>query len=425
MNNTKMVQKRIQIFCIALFGLMILFWLMALYTRGWTLVKYFHTDKNDSFMDYFHMLANVEPYANKANYPALPFLIWRLLRHLIPDNEYITDGFYLRSTYEAILGFVVFQMLNIFLIVEVLKNTIPMSKMNKIILPLSLVLSGPVLYALERGNIILLALGFTLLFCLLYNNNKKWVRLFAYLFLAIAVAIKIYPGVFAVLILLKKRYKEFAVFLGMCLLCYIIPFFFFDNWIEAIKTVFVGIGTVNDLNRDVGFGNNFSFLNDLKIISAFLGKYVNRFSSFYLIIPVIVCAIIFFFNKETWKKLVAVSLFIVWIPEFNPTYILIFFIPALIYFLKSNKNKFEWFYMCCFVLIFSPIALPSIQRVNEIVAEAGAGEQYPLYGGYLVINIVLLLFALALVVEGCYMQLNKVRHINDKIQYDVGKKHVK
>ena len=79
-------------------------------------------------------------------------------------------------------------------------------------LKLSLIIccSSPFVYAIMRGNTIYFALIFVLLFLLYYDSDKPVLREIAYISLAIAGAIKIYPLFFGVFLLKKKRFFPVA-----------------------------------------------------------------------------------------------------------------------------------------------------------------------------------------------------------------------
>ena len=116
-----MKNKKSYIFAAVLIGMTAIFWLVALITRGATLNLYFVPDSNNTYMDYFHMLSNIEggdPYYQNANYPALPFVIWRVLYRMIPWSESNSDGFYLRTNMYADLGFILMLLLCIIIIWE-------------------------------------------------------------------------------------------------------------------------------------------------------------------------------------------------------------------------------------------------------------------------------------------------------------------
>ena len=55
-----MKNKKSYIFAAVLIGMTAIFWLVALITRGATLNLYFVPDSNNTYMDYFHMLSNIE-----------------------------------------------------------------------------------------------------------------------------------------------------------------------------------------------------------------------------------------------------------------------------------------------------------------------------------------------------------------------------
>ncbi|MBP5157654.1 MAG: DUF2029 domain-containing protein [Treponema sp.] len=100
--------------------------------------------------------------------------------------------------------------------------------LTKGLFSLAICTSSFVVYSVMRGNIILLAVSFTLCYMLLYDSKDSRLRQIALLSLAMATNIKIYPAIFGCLLLKEKRWKDACLCALYALLMLIIPFFTYD-----------------------------------------------------------------------------------------------------------------------------------------------------------------------------------------------------
>ncbi len=228
------------------------------------------------------------------------------------------------------------------------------------ILFLCVLFSLPVLYALERGNCIFYALDGMLLFLLGYRSEKKWIRLSSYFCLAVAVNIKLYPALLAVLILRERDYRGFVECTLMSLILFFGLFIFTDgNPIDFFKVLFsytsptsgIGTGTYIGIRQWVMGVGNFLFGNSLNLVGFII--------AFGLLL---ICIVLILIDKgmPLWQALgllgcnMAIGIGV-------PTlYGFMYLIPALLYFMVQNE-KFDKS-MICVALLFSLIMIlvPSI-----------------------------------------------------------------
>lgn len=375
------------------------YWLFMILSRCTYVDGYFVNDFADTSMDYFNMLSNLyvlDPYADNANYPAMCFLILRVLYHMIPLLPEGNNGFYLRNYMPAQLGYIIYSIILLLGTYEILKSFWTESEREKKIIAISLIISGPFIFSIERGNIILVAILFLLLFIRLYNSENRKYRYVAYIALAISASIKIYPAMFGVMIVCQKRYREalHTLFFGVVL--FLAPFWAFDG-LESLKAMIYGITLTSGTHGNLGMGYNFSFPNLIKIFFAFGGKLVPHVNGFTKILPLLICIAIFFLCKEEWKKLFAIALFCVWLPEFSYTYMLLLFLVPLVVYLRDNAtihNKIDYIYRLLFLIIFLPWPLPQIPEMDF------EDIKFPINCSTIIINIAIVLMALVLISDG-------------------------
>ncbi|WP_251231279.1 hypothetical protein, partial [Adlercreutzia aquisgranensis] len=156
-------------------GSPVCFWL----DYGNNLSAYFITDWTNTGMDYFNMLAAVsqgDPYANYANWPPMCFLILRFLFHFVPRGEGVdlSNGFAMRDYMPAALPYLVYVVACLLVIgfatMRLLRGSKPIVQCSMLA---ATILCGPMLFALERGNIILISFASLLVYLALYMSASK------------------------------------------------------------------------------------------------------------------------------------------------------------------------------------------------------------------------------------------------------------
>lgn len=350
--------KRTQLFVLILFISTFLEWCFVIYTKGDSLTNYFIPDIHDSFMDYYNMLANSfndNVYEQYSNYPAGALLIWDFLNKWIPSGEEITDGFFLRDYMPAVLGYIFYCVLSIIVCYELLKWKLCENNYAKAIFAIVIMISGPVIFLFERGNVLFLTWILAMIYVFNYDSPKLSIRLLAYFALAIASAIKIYPCIFGILTVIQKRYKETLALLILGICSFFVPFFFY-NGIESISAMFKGLTLSFDNSVQVGMGYNYSMNNIINIICNISGNpiFTHEFVILSLLISLLIGGCIFYFNEERWKKIYALTLLMIWVPSFSYTYTLIFFVIPLIFYLNECQRKKDIVFIFVFAFILAP-----------------------------------------------------------------------
>lgn len=219
----------------------------------------FFQDHSDVFMDFFNVNVFVEdmnPYfvagdpGGGSSYPPLVLLLAKVFRLIGGSAE---SALALRETPRGILSIVLyFTVLTICGALCLLK----FAKKKGLPLPLAaalglcVLLTAPMVYLIERANYLLFALLFVLVFFLYEKDESAFKRELSYLSLAAAVGFKLYPAVFALLLLKEKRFFAFLRVALYSVALTVLPFCFFEG----------------------GFGNIAYFLENLKKFSE--GPYV-------------------------------------------------------------------------------------------------------------------------------------------------------
>lgn len=344
----------------------IIFWLMQMIVHGEWMDGYFLDNSHDTGMDYFNMLACLDkhnPYKMQVNYPPMCFLILKFMYRFVPTSLRGEDanGFYYRELMHAQIIYVLCMFVISFCIFELVKYSYIGSDRDKKLFACGVLLSGPFLFTLERGNLIIVSFVCLLIFINFYDSEKRWKRWCAYLALSFSAAIKIYPAFFGILIIYRKRYKEAIQTVIVGLIIFVAPCLIFGG-MEIFQRMFLGMSAATDLQKAYGMGSNFSFSNLIKIVGAVGGNVIELNNVIRLIIPLIVCCIVYICSKEEWKKIYSIALMCIWIPDFSYTYTLLLFVLPLISFLRTHKesNYFIYLYGLLFIIILIPLCLPKM-----------------------------------------------------------------
>ena len=404
--------NKIQIYAIVSIIITLLYWGMMVLLRSSILTNYFVTDCHNTYMDYYNMLANLydadHPYSNNSNYPAMCFLIWRVLFHMIPINQDAADGFYLRNYMPATLGFILCSIFVVWLTYEALQYMIKGEEIGKKLLAFSIIVSGPYIFALERGNIIVLSFALTLIFVALYKSEKKYLRIVAYICLAVAASIKIYPALFGLLMIKKSRIKEIVFTVALGIITFIMPFFAFEG-IKSVKDFLHGIRCANILQGKQGTGLNYSLDNLTKIIENITKTNLEKYSGVILACAICFCLIIIFCCRHEWQRSFGVVLLIMWVPKLSYTYMLLFFSIPLIQFLNENGEKrlscLDIGVLMSFMVIQVPLALPSLGKYDI------ENAKFPLSWSTLLGNLAILFIAVAVIVKSSKEIINSKKKL--------------
>lgn len=223
--------------------------LIGLIFRKGDLTTIFFTGCGDFFMDFFNSVRDaaqgVAVYTERhVIYPPLANLIFLAISFFTPDAYNNTDFSqrYSWTEYPAAIAVAVIWCV-ICLATFVVIFTFAQKKLSvakRVLVSLLMFFSVPILYLLERGNIIILTLFALALYAFTYNSKSKIKRELGLIALAFAFAIKLYPVVFGWFLIADKRFKEAirCAIYGVALL--VIPSFFFGGF-SCFHQIFLNI----------------------------------------------------------------------------------------------------------------------------------------------------------------------------------------
>ncbi len=179
---------------------------------GRTLSAFLFDRGNDLFMDYFNSLRDAAQgervyTERRVIYPPMANLIFLVLSYLVPP-AYRNTAFAARHTWRqyptAILSLALFLAVPLALTALVFNAERRRHGLPRRAL-LLLLCNVPLLYLVERGNMLLLTLPALLFFLYYKESQNAWLREGAYLALAFAVSVKLYPALLVLFLLARRR----------------------------------------------------------------------------------------------------------------------------------------------------------------------------------------------------------------------------
>lgn len=229
-----------------------------------------------------------------------------------------------------------------------------------------LMFSAPCVYAIMRGNTIYFALIFSLLFLLLYDHPKAWVREIGYLCLVIAGCIKLYPLFLGVFLLKKKKFFATARIAVYFFVIFFLSFQLFRTGIDGMNPFLDNLG---------GFMFNGERLLSMRNLS--LSSLI--YKVFYLISPTLanssiftsvsLCLLLITFaiavitailTRSDFSRSVIAASIIILIPTVSYFYVLVFsFLPVMEFIKHSDEfsKQKKTLYTVLFLFLYSCIFL--------------------------------------------------------------------
>lgn len=228
------------------------------------------------------------------------------------------------------------------------------------LLTLCLLLSGVMIYTVERGNSALNVLVMVLFAFSMRDSESAWEREAALLLIAVAANFKLYPCIFGLLYLFEKRYKEALRLVVYGVVLFVVPFAWFGG-LDGFKQFLLNQQEIQASRRNDYFT---SIPSIASYISAELGwnadaaLSVGWVLSGAIAVALLLCICI---EKRLWLRvMLMVSLFTI-VPGWSAEYMAIYMaLPFLLCYCEGGDDRWHVLYMSLFagVFILLPFAAP-------------------------------------------------------------------
>lgn len=312
-----------------------------------------HQNYNDTYMDFFNInffLLTKNPYKPEysSSYPPLNFVLAYPFASLEQYSKNLAVNVYL---FTILLLFVV--------LVLRTANKFSLKPYQTIFLTVIILISTPFIFLIERANYAFLTFFFTAMFLFDYNSQNKVKKELSYIYLAIASATKLYPAIFAVLLLKRKNYKGVIKSVIYTSILFVLPFFLFEGGFIYNVRAF--------LNNLLGFSKytpltiNVSLTNFVKIFAYLFGadyngNMVENIATVVKLVLLLVTIISLFISNSSKHVIGLCALMSIILPNPVKTQSLIFmFIPIICFICSKEKTKLDIVYAILFVLILTPL----------------------------------------------------------------------
>ena len=409
--------------------------------EAWKYMLFHNGPYTDMYMDFFNSIrdgGSPDVYSARNNiYPPLCVLIFRIFSKLI-SPELVSTRFNARKLLQTdqlcMMIYFLFALICIIALVRLIESYANIKTQGKMktqasIISYAMIISYPVMFCLERGNILILSAVLAMFFVFFKDSENKVIRELSYISLAFSAGIKLYPAIFGLSLIIEKKYKEAARLLLYGIVVVGFPIVFFLDEFRP-DTASISFGTLHLLNIGSNVTSNAESTSALaKIIKNLINFAVNKKSSLNFssvsiqnfvfmakadpTIAKILCAITeaialvcAFKTKSEWKRMFLLAYLMLNIPSASNSYALSFvLIPFTMFLFGQNKRTFkDWIYLCGFALLLTP--LPTLwfyhpDIVKKIVASIGVyyNTQLNQYLGTLVFQFIFVLIAIECICE--------------------------
>lgn len=318
-------------------------------------ITVFYSHSFGSDFEYIYNISKTPTPYNETIYPPFAHLLMKCI------------GFVFTSW----VSYAIFHVGALILCCVYLYKLINQKTLIKVLLLICIIVSLPFLFTIERGNIIVWAFLFTVLFLYYYKSesvkNNRLQREFSYVFLAMAAAIKLYPLIFIVFLVMDKNLRGTVKTLLYTVILLTVPFLFFEGGFNNL-----GLFLSNMFNHT---GADYATYNKVNILSLFyifiqltdigniqLYEIFTQVAFYLSIFYLLTACFATLFIKEKYKVLAVFGALILLIPQVSYLYGMLFLIPALIAFFNENKKtKKDVVILICYMLLFLSFPFPIIK----------------------------------------------------------------
>lgn len=342
------------------------------------------TASTDTFMDYFNPVqfsisSNPYDFAEYgAIYPPICYLLYKLTACFIPNVENMGGSGNIRMDQQGMLVYFAITIILLVCLALIITSRVKENTPIKYILALTIFCSFPIIYLVERGNILLLALFLISYFVFCRNSDNKVQRELALVALAFAAAIKIYPAVFGLLLFFDKKengktdWFRIARCVVYGVIVFVLPFFYYDG-IETIKQF---AGNLTNGVKGTALAESSPYIRmDMGAIVCTFSRWsdyskVQPFANILILILSVFCVVGIFKFKQSWKKVLCCSVICMAVPTFGFTYCNAMIIPV-VYAMLSDKSpsRFKPLYSIIFAVLLVPVSfMNNAVKCNIILA---------------------------------------------------------
>jgi hypothetical protein len=268
--------------------------------------------------------------------------------------------------------------------------------------------SYPLLFTIDRGNLELYVFLLVAGFCFFYSSNNKYQSLFGSICLSLAIAIKPFPAIFLLLLVIERKWKNiFFILLSTLLITIASSIFFHEGFLGSLNALKINqaafftkyvIGNASWDHQHSLFSLFKVFLylklyiTHIKVNSIYIYQ-TNILYNFYSIISIAIFIIItgYILLKERclWKILALLVFGMLLLTPVSPDYRLIYIFIPLAFFINDPRSaNNNLIYSILFGLLLIPKIYTFVSSSNGHGLDVG-----------LIINPLLMMFFVFLILK--------------------------
>lgn len=359
---------------------------------SWKLMLFHNGKSTDLFMDFYNSIrdgGSYNVYSQRNNiYPPLCVLIFRFFSKLI-DPKLVSTWFSQRTVLQSdtlcTMIYFIFAIICILSMLRLIESYANIQSNGKFktqaaLVSFMMIISHPVMFCLERGNILILSVVFSMFFLFFKDSESRLIKELSYISLAFAAGIKLYPAIFGLILVAERKYKDALRLMVYGLIVVVTPIvFFLDEFLPQTAAIsaesfrLLNIGTTVTLDEGstsvIGklINNLLSFalykkssmnLSSVSIQNlVFMGTPNATIAKLVCLFTEAIAVVTLFFAKKEWQKVFLLTYLMLNIPSASNSYAISFMIIPFIIFLFGN-NKFrnlDKIYIGCFALMLTPL----------------------------------------------------------------------
>jgi len=234
-------------------------------------------------------------------------------------------------------------------------------------------LSYPVLFCLDRSNLDNLLFIIVSLSIITFINKKYFLSSFL---LAVATGMKLYPGVFIILFIKEKRWRECIYFVIFTVLLSFLTLTLFKTKglsinVHRFSEILANINQLY-LVKDLSLSFSSSLFQLIKIVIWYLPPFnhdtlniefylqtIKSIQFYYFLFCIfsflLISTYVVLIEKTRWKQVMLLTLPMILFPFISGDYKLIFlFIPFFLFIANNSAEKYDRLYAILFALLFIP-----------------------------------------------------------------------
>lgn len=229
-----------------------------------------------------------------------------------------------------------------------------------LILAICAMLSGIMIWTVERGNSVLNVMVMLLWAFFLRESKEGWKRELALLLIAVAANFKLYPALFGVIYLLEKRWKDSIRLIIYGVVLFVIPFAWFSG-VDGFKQFLYNQLSIHSVLRN-------DYLTSIPSVAGYLAAWLGwngetalKAGKILALVLGVVLAVCVVLDKRLWMRCMLITSFFILVPGWSAEYMAIYMLlPLVLFWCDGEKNRWQVLYMLLFggIFVLLPFGVP-------------------------------------------------------------------